>query len=440
MSFVKKFFEDWADSHYTEIIAGTQAVLRIPSVKDEATADKEAGAPFGKPCAEALAYTLSLCEQMGMRVQNFEGYVGHAEFGPVDAPEYVAMLGHLDVVPAGSDWTFDPWGATIDDEKIYGRGTSDDKGPTYAALFGAKALMNSGKPLTHRVRLIFGCDEESGWECMTHYFGVAGQKKPKLAFTPDAYFPLVYAEKGSFTIVATRELTDNSTIASFMSGLRPNMVPDRAIATLKSGEEVSTTGKSAHASTPEEGVNAAVLLAEALASQCPSDATWLKDLARRARTDGSENGVGVSDDITGPLTSNLGIVACDGKTVSLTFNIRYPATLSGEELIATMINSLGETGWSATVTNTMDPLYVPQEEEPVKSLLRVYREHTGDMREPLTMGGRTYATAVQPIGVAFGAIVPGEPELAHQANENIPVDRLLQCVALYGHALYEMAK
>jgi succinyl-diaminopimelate desuccinylase len=217
-------------------------------------------------------------------------------------------------------------------------------------------------------------------------------------------------------------------------------VPDRAIAVLKDGTEVAKSGKGAHASTPDEGVNAAVLLAEALIETCPSDAAWLQDLVRRAKTDGSENAVGVSDEITGALTSNLGIVSCDGTSVSLTFNIRYPATLSGTELTTAMLASLAETGWTGTITNSMDPLYVPQDQEPVKSLLRVYREHTGDLREPLTMGGRTYATSVQPIGVAFGAVVPGEPELAHQADENIPVERLLECVAIYGHALYEMAK
>jgi succinyl-diaminopimelate desuccinylase len=438
VSLVKTYFEDWATAHKEEIIAGTQAVLRIPSVKDETTVAP--GAPFGKACADALTHTLALCEQMGMRVTNFNGYVGHAEFGPEDAPEYVAMLGHLDVVPIGSDWTFDPWGATISEGKIFSRGTSDDKGPTFAALFGAKALLDSGKPLTHRVRLIFGCDEESGWECMTHYFGPAAQPMPKLAFTPDAYFPLVYAEKGSFTIVATRDLPPNSNIASFQSGLRPNMVPDRAVVTLKDGAEIAKRGKAAHASTPDEGINAAVLLAQELLSTCPNDATWLADLVRRAKTDGSENAVGVSDDITGPLTSNLGIVQCDGATVALTFNIRYPATLLGADLTDAMLASLTETGWSGTITNTMEPLYVPQDQEPVKSLLRVYREHTGDMQPPITMGGRTYATAVAPVGVAFGTVVPGEPELAHQADENIPINRLLQCVAIYGHALYEMAK
>ncbi|MDC6663049.1 M20/M25/M40 family metallo-hydrolase, partial [Leclercia adecarboxylata] len=142
--------------------------------------------------------TLALCASLGMRTENFSGYAGHAEFGPEDAPEMVAMLGHLDVVPVGSEWTREPFGAEIEGDWLYARGASDDKGPTYAALFGAKAVLDSGLPLTRRIRLIFGCDEESGWECMRHYFEVAKQAKPDLAFTPDAGFPLCYAEKGSF--------------------------------------------------------------------------------------------------------------------------------------------------------------------------------------------------------------------------------------------------
>src|SRR5258707_1132259 len=151
-------------------------------------------APFGLYLREALDYTLELCRQMGFETKDVDGYAGHAEFGV--GAEMVAALGHLDVVPEGDGWEYPPYGATLDKGYLYARGASDDKGPTYAALFAAKALMDSGLPLRRRVRVIFGCNEESGFGCVTHYWEVAKEERPVYAFTPDAYFPLVFAEKG----------------------------------------------------------------------------------------------------------------------------------------------------------------------------------------------------------------------------------------------------
>jgi succinyl-diaminopimelate desuccinylase len=461
---VREQLEAWVDAHKDEIIAETQAILRIPSVEEEATAGP--GAPFGAPIAEALEHTLALCARLGMNVENFDGYAGHAELG--EGGEIVGMLGHLDVVPPGGDWTVDPWGAEIRDGWLWARGSSDDKGPTYAALFGAKAVLDvtraAGVRLRRRMRLIFGCDEESGWDCMEHYFGKAGQPKPDLAFTPDAYFPLVYAEKGSFTAVATRTVESGAIeVSEFRSGLRPNMVPGEAEARLRlgagdsaveaalrgmtevsaqrSGDSliVSARGRSAHASTPYEGDNAAVKLLRALVTlPALPDKDWMNDLIQRASPDGA--GVDIAgEDTSGPLTCNLGVVTKENGQVQAVFNVRYPATWDGDETKARFAAALAAGGWRVEFQSHLAPLYVPQDAEPVKTLLRVYREHTGDDREPMTMGGRTYATAVAPRGVAFGAALPGDPEVAHQADERFPVERLLQCAKIYAHALYELA-
>lgn len=468
---MKQAIESWVDAHADEIIAETQAVLRIPSVEEETT--RGPGAPFGRPLADALEYTLALCARLGMKTENFDGYAGHAEFGEGD--EIVAMLGHLDVVPPGTGWTKEPFGAVIEDGHLYARGASDDKGPTFAALFGAKAVLDglaaSGEKLSRRVRLIFGCDEESGWQCMDHYFGTAGQPKPDLAFTPDAEFPLIYAEKGAFTGVATRTVDGSGgalTVAAFQSGLRVNMVPGDAEATLTGetsalrpaaerlaatpyvritpGEgllHVHATGRAAHASTPDQGENAAVRLLQALSSLpglADADHAWVADLAARAPTDGSGMGIAGRDDVSGPLTCNLGIVSKEDGQVRASFNVRYPVTHDGGDLRSRFTAALVPAGWQIEFVGGMEPLFVPQDQEPVKTLLRVYREHTGDLSAPRTMGGRTYATAVAPRGVAFGAALPGDPEVAHQADEHVAVARILQCAKIYGHALYELAK
>lgn len=473
---MREQLEAWVEAHRDEIIAETQAILRIPSVEEKESIGT--GAPFGKPIAEALEHTLALCARAGMHTENFGGYAGHAEFGEGD--EIVGMLGHLDVVPVGKDWTCDPWGGEVRDGWLFSRGASDDKGPTYAALFGARAVFEvaqaAGVPLSRRIRLIFGCDEESGWQCMAHYFGAAGQPKPTVAFTPDASFPLIYAEKGSFTAVVTRQVQASEgsplRMVAFQSGYRPNMVPDEATATLTGDDgvleaaahvlenssglgiqregsllHVLAKGKSAHGASPEQGENAAVKLMRSLASNSSAfddmaapDSDWMTDLARRAATTGETIGIGGSDDVTGPLTSNLGVVTLEDGVVRATFNIRYPATWNGDATTDLFRASLAETGWEVAELSHTPPLYVPQDQEPVKTLLRVYREHTGDLRSPGTMGGRTYATTVAPVGVAYGAAMPGDPEVAHQADERFAVDRLIQCAKIYAHALYELAR
>ena len=289
MSFIE-FLNRYIDDNQETTIASLQACLRIPSVKDETTVAP--GAPFGQACADALAYTLDMCAAAGMTTVNLDGYVGYAEFGPVDAPEHIALLGHLDVVPPGDGWTDGPWDAVVRDGRIWSRGAQDDKGPTFAGVHGAIALLQSGAELRHRVRLIFGCDEESSWQCMEHYFGAAGQPMPKLAFTPDAGFPLYHAEKGSYTATVTRPLGSTSAgITGFTSGLRPNMVPDKATVTISDaslferlraamptametpGGGLQVTGVSAHGGAPHGGVNAAMLLARGLES-ATGDASW----------------------------------------------------------------------------------------------------------------------------------------------------------------------
>jgi succinyl-diaminopimelate desuccinylase len=452
MSFIE-FLNRYIDDNQETAIASLQSCLRIPSVKDDATV--ATGAPFGQACADALTYTLDMCAAVGMHTVNLDGFVGYAEFGPVDAVEHIALLGHLDVVPPGDGWTDGPWDAVVRDGRIWSRGAQDDKGPTFAGVHGAIALLQSGAELRHRVRLIFGCDEESSWQCMEHYFGAAGQPMPKLAFTPDAGFPLYHAEKGSYTATVTRPLGSTSAgILGFTSGLRPNMVPDKATVTVSDaslldrlrvamptaietpGGGLQVTGVSAHGGAPHGGVNAAMLLARGLES-ATSDASW-QALVALCDCDGKGAGIEGQDDLTGALTLNVGVVNVKDGLLEVVINVRYPATWD-DSVLQRSWDNLTERGWTLVEFDHTAPLHVPIDQEPVKTLLSVYRDHTGDMSAPKTMGGRTYATSVQPVGVAFGAAMAGDPEVAHRPDENISVERYLQCIRIYGDALYRLA-
>ncbi|MDW8209044.1 MAG: dipeptidase PepV [Chloroherpetonaceae bacterium] len=464
---IKRLYR-WVDNHQQEIIEALRGVLQIPSVQ----AEPAPGAPFGQPVRQALDYTLQLCAKLGFRVKDVDGYAGHAEFG--DGTEMVAALGHLDVVPEGDGWSYPPYGAVLDDGYIYARGASDDKGPTYAALFAARALMDCGVRLRRRVRIIFGCNEESGFRCVEHYFGVAGEERPVMGFTPDASFPLIYAEKGIANLVLTSPLPGQHSparIVSLRGGLRPNMVPESAEATitgdpaellrivgvlnrywdqnvsfdlLPDGIKIVAQGKSAHGSRPWQGDNAVTRLIRALcALQLPETGDWLEWLLDSADVSGTGLGIAHRDDVSGALTSNLGLIATNDATVTVTYNVRYPVTWSMETLRMQLKPVIAKAGWTLAEHTDSPPLYVPLDQEPVATLLRVYREATGDTAsEPRTMGGGTYARAT-PRTVAYGAAFPTATQAygpAHEPDERIHVTTLLNATRIYAHALYELAK
>jgi len=458
----------WIESHEDEIVEVLQGVLRIPSVEAPAAGP---GAPFGQPVRDALDYSLALCERMGFKTKNVDGFAGHAEMG--EGAEMIAALGHLDVVPEGDRWLYEPYGAVLEDGYLYARGSADDKGPTYAALFAAKAIMECGLPLKRRIRIIFGCNEESGFACVEHYFNVAHEERPTYAFTPDAGFPLVYAEKGIADLVFEKELPTGEfplRIVKAEGGRRPNMVPDFAEATLhgtpeaiheagemlgkfwdknvsfevsRSGIVVQAIGKSAHGARPAGGDNAVSRLARALATlDLPEKSVWLNWVNEMVETTGAALGIAHTDDVAGPLTSNLGILetTADNK-IQVTFNIRYPVTWTLDELLEANRPIREKTGWTLAHTRNQPPLHVPLDQEPVKTLLRVYREETGDTEsQPRTMGGGTYARAT-PNAVAYGAGFPWSTDgPAHEPDERIAVATILNAAKIYAHAFYELAK
>ena len=447
----RRSIEGWVTKNQSSLLDSVGSILRVPSVLDRA--DWGPGFPFGRPCAAALEKTLDHCQSLGMRVHNFDGYAGHAEFGPEDAPEYVAVLGHLDVVPAGNGWSRDPWGGEISDGWIWGRGALDDKGPTYAAIAGAQAVLELGIPLRHRIRLIFGCDEENEWRCMDHYFGAAGQPKPLLGFTPDAGFPLYFAEKGAFTAELDRAW-DLPEVRAFRAGLAANMVPPEAEAELRAkctgsvsrlvrrspdgcGETWYAAGRSAHGATPHKGRNAALRLAQALRSSFESEA--LDALIKAGALDGSGFSLAGSDTMSGSLTLNLGMVEVSDGRLRTVVNVRFPATWDSESVVDRFRRAASENGWNVGRLDLTPPLYVPLDREPVRTLMAVFRGHTGSGAKPRAMGGRTYATVIQPVGVAFGPSMPGDESRAHQPDERFPVERFLQCANIYGEAIARLA-
>jgi succinyl-diaminopimelate desuccinylase len=458
------------DEYEQDIIESTQEVIRIKSVEEEPLP----GMPFGKGPYKALEYALKLGEEVGFKVKNLDGYAGHVEFG--QGEETIGVLAHLDVVPEGDGWTYPPYGGEIHDGKIYGRGTTDDKGPAIAALYAMKALKESGIDLKRKIRLILGTNEETGWGCVKYYF--EHEKAPDMAFTPDADFPVIHAEKGIIVFDLIFKLNETKDcdiyIRDIKGGNAPNMVPDYAEATIevkdyslfeqsynkyistknypvsisKDGNSIKVIAKgiSAHGSTPEKGENAITYLMDFLGfifngecSTCKFINLYNDRIAFKHHGEGI--GCGFEDKISGKLNFNVGKIKMEDSIIRLTINVRYPIESSAEEVYNGIRENLKDTPIELVEGESdSKPLYVPTDDVLVKKLMQVYQEFTGDYdSKPIAIGGGTYARALKN-AVAFGIMFPGQPDVAHQKDEYISIEHLMKITKIFAKALYELAK
>jgi len=412
------------NAYFDDIAKNLSQLIKFDSEQMPA----EEGKPFGDGCARCLDYFLSLAEFLGFETKNYDNYVGEVDFGE---GEDFAILAHLDVVPAGGGWTKEPFGGEIDREsgRIWGRGAMDDKGPAMITLYALKALKDEGFKPRRRIKLIVGCNEETGWACIDHYNKVA--KMPAEGISPDANFPVIYAEKG----IAHIKLEFNAQNAAF-SGLkggdRANMVCDycEAVAPFlsegasslgleyKDGKVISR-GKSAHGSTPEKGVNAIERMLDYLG---------LVEMKRILFVDkfGLEN----MEDETGRLTFSPDVIEqADGK-IFVTCDVRYPATHTLEEVLA----PIKEAGIPYELCHCQPPLFNDKNSRLITTLCGVYNEVTGQNVKPIAIGGGTYARALK-FGAAFGPEEDGEESTIHQANEYITFEKIEKCFRIYKLAI-----
>lgn len=419
-------------------------LIRIPSLKDT----PEENAPFGRENARALSHMLDLCEKMGFAVKNLGGYAGYAETGE---GEMLGILVHLDVVPAQEGWHHDPFAGVIENGYIVGRGAQDNKGPAVAAIYALHAVKQAGVHLNKRVRIIFGCDEESGWGCMDHYREV--EEMPAMAFSPDAEFPVINTEKGIYHAKITFPAVPGRQI-EVHAGSRPNVVCDFAKATLSNafgveelpeaqvagGENITVTalGEGGHASTPWLGDSALTKLMRALGSlAAPETAPFAALASLFSDYYGSGINLACKDEVSGPLTVNLGTLTYNENGGEAWIDIRHPVTLPATRVRAALSAALPE-GWVFTEGHLQAPHHVEAEHPLVKTLLGIYEKYTGLKGKPIAIGGGTYARTI-PTAVAFGPIFEGEESLAHKPNERMSVESLLKNAQIYAAAIIALA-
>lgn len=442
----KKRVEELKD----EMIESIKQLVNIPSVKDEESKDT----PFGNDIDKALKKALEICENLGFKTHyDEEGYYGYAEIG--EGKEMLGILGHLDVVPAGerSNWNTDPFKAQLKDGKLYGRGTQDDKGPTIAALYAVKALMDSEVEFDKRVRFIFGTDEESLWGGINKY--MEKEEVPTFGFTPDSEFPMIHAEKG----LLQAKLKSESIGDIILSGGNSfNAVPDRIGYSGKYSDDLKkeldnleykyeikddiiyVIGKGAHASQPQKGLNAISLLAIAL-NNIGVKSNSIKFIAETIGEDyNAKNIFGkCEDEPSGKITFNIGKVNIDEDSEEIAIDIRIPVTKDKEKIVDDIKNKVKEYNIKYEEFDYLDSLYVPKDHKLIKTLRKVYEDETGLDSTPLVSGGATYARAMDNC-VAFGAVFPGGEKVEHQANEYIEIDKLIEVAKIYSAAVYNLTR
>lgn len=439
-----------------DLIEDIKKLCSIPSVQDDSTVGPMQ--PFGSTCREALDMMLSFAKRDGYKCHDEDGYAGHIDIG--ESNDMIGILGHVDVVPANFDgFDSDPFTVVIKDNKLVGRGVADDKGPLLAAYYAAKIVHKNTPNTLRKTRIIFGCNEEMGSSCVKHYF--KKQPFPTCGFTPDAGFPVVYGEKAGCFAQYTGSI-DCNTVISINAGQRVNVVPEICefvLNGLKENYETSFNnylstnnlegsiqnhldnstkftilGKSAHASTPEFGVNAIVLACKYIHTICSNP---LVDFiaTKLDKSDASSAGLYHKGEM-GELTLSIGIINYNDKNFSISIDMRAPHDMDFDNF-KSVLNTFAIKYDFKVDLDVGKYLFVDQNSNLIKTLHSAYTLVTGDDSKPQAVGGGTYAKQM-PNCVAFGPQFPHEDNHIHEDNESIDIDSLITSTEIYARAIYDL--
>ena len=462
-----KKIEEYFLTHKDEILADISSLVAVNSVRGEA----EANMPFGKGPAAAVAKAEEIIKRMGFESTNFDNYALTVNYGEGDA--HLGILCHLDVVAEGTGWTRKPFEMTVEGNKIYGRGVSDDKGPAVVALWALKACRDLGIKINKKVRIILGADEECGSSDLEYYF--EKENPPKYCLSPDADFPIYNCEKGSFSSPFRAKYENKAlpALVSFEGGHTSNIVAQHSEAVVEGiditlaetlAKKYSTTtkadikafeenrkikftcdGLSAHASTPEHGINAVTALVS-LINELPLAEgelkTYIKGLAESfPHMDfyGKAVGIANEDEVSGKLTCSFNILNIKNGELMGLCDCRCPICSNEENTTLLMDKKLRKYGISYDSTK-MNPAHFVDPEQPfIKTLSKSYEAFTGEKCECCSMGGGTYVHHIDN-GVAFGPSFPGSVTNIHGPDEVADIDELLKCGMIYADVIGEMCK
>ncbi len=360
------------------MIASIRELVRIDSVEQEAAE----GAPFGPGVRDALHRALAISRDLGFETVNLDNYIGYAQYG--GSGDYICAIGHMDVVPPGDGWRQPPFSGHMENGVIYGRGVLDNKGPVLACLYGLAALRNLDIPLKRPVRIIFGCDEETGFEDVAYY--LRREKPPLYGFTPDCKYPVVYSERGRAVI---RVRGSREALAPFFQ-----FVNQYFIGAGNNGDRLGIDVAS-------PGYGAMEMRGYRLGPE---------------EEEASENGA-----------------------VFFQASLSYPTGITAAEIMARIRQKAEAYGLDAQLVLNYDPVVFPKDSPMVLALRECYERVTGMNGAPVTTTGGTYAKAMPGI-VPFGPSFPGQKGIGHNPNEWMAVSDLITNAKIYALALCRLTQ
>lgn len=446
-------FKELVKNYKEEGLKTLSGLIKINSVYDESTVSKDM--PYGKGPYLAHQFMKEVALKDGFKVDECDHRCLEISCG--EGETLVGIFAHLDVVPVSGKWTYPAFGAEIHDEKMYGRGTSDDKGPGVSAYYALKALKDNNLIKNFRVKLVFGCDEERGSSCLDYYFKVLKKEDPTYGFTPDGDFPLIYGEKGitNYKVIGKIDLKD---VLHIDAGVVSNCVIDSSKVTVKNKNillnylknsdvkyeildekenevTVNFVGKSAHGSLPQLGINSGIISLKVLGEAYNIE--FLKNIASQYENPfGKTMNSYFSTKALGETTYNVGLISYVDGVFSMTVNFRYPENVDSKKVIENLEKSCE---LPIEILSISSPLYYdPEETKFIKKLAEIYVEETGDtINKPMTIGGGTYAKEAKNT-VAFGSHFPGKEDHIHESDEKIDLEDFYNSMSLYAHAIYDL--
>ncbi len=464
-----KKIDAYLEVHWDAMVEDIASLVRIPSFEELDKASE--GAPFGPGPRKALSVALDMAADMGFQTHDVDGYIGYADF-PGESDTQLGIIGHMDVVPAGPGWTFEPYDVARKDGYLIGRGVIDDKGPSVVALHAMKFwkdMQDAGEAprFPYTLRFLFGANEETGMADVAYYR--ERYDDPAFLFTPDAEFPVCYGEKGGYSgSFSSKPIPEaERVVIAFTGGAATNAVPGIAEAVVRAdaaslpaaerlsivadGEgraRITASGKGAHASLPETGVNAIGLIVDYLLANdlCSPDERAFFELDQKllAHTDGSGIGIACEDEHFGPLTVVGGTIKIEGDRFVQTLDSRYPTSITAEEIAARLGQLVEGVGGSLGEAHVMPPFLVEPDSPVIQALLNAYNEATGEDAKPFTMGGGTYARKFSS-GASFGPEKPWIEDpawvgLMHGPDEGVSEELLKQAFRIYALTLDKLMR
>lgn len=445
-------YKDLMKPYHDDAVKTLQELIRIYSVYDEKTIAP--GKPYGEGVYKAMQYVKELALKDGFNVDTCDGHCIEISYG--SGKNTIGIFAHLDVVPISGEWLYDPLGAEIHDDRMYGRGTSDDKGPAIASYYALKALKEHNLINDYQIKLVLGGDEERGSSCLQYYFHTLNKPDVTYGFTPDADFPLIFGEKG-IRDFEYKGYIDLDPIVSIKAGVAANSVIDKAEVILKDSKlkeyllknknikcdiedldnsiKVTFYGKSAHGSTPEKGINAGIIMLDTLSKVY--HIKLFEDLVNNFEDGiGKKMGNYVESKYLGNTTYCVGLIEYENNKFSLIVNFRYPENCDSEAIIK---NLQSKTELEINPGEPAPIVYFNPDTNPfIKTLANIYVEETGDtLNKPMTIGGGTYAKECKNT-IAFGSHFPGKEDNIHSPNEKIDMEDFFNSMPLYARAIYEL--